>query len=186
MDDDQIVELYWERSEAAIAETSKKYGRYCHFISNNILHNSQDADECVNDTFLRAWNAIPPNKPNCLCTFLGKITRNLSFNKYKSYSAEKRGGSQTALSLSELEECIPVFDNVEQVVEKMTLDEAIHCFLAALPKTDRVIFMRRYWYLCSIKEISRDFNMNENTVKSILFNERKRLKAICEKEGILL
>lgn len=186
MEDNQIVDLYWERSESAITETSDKYGRYCHFISNQILHNLQDAEECVNDTFLRAWNAIPPHRPNCLPTFLGKITRNLSFNKYKSYSAKKRGGCQTELALLELEECIPASDEVEQVADMVVIAEIINHFLASLSQMDRILFMRRYWYLSSINEISSEFNLNENKVKSILFRSRKKLKALFEKEGILL
>ena len=129
MDDSKIVELYLERSENAIAETSKKYTRYCHSISFNILHNSQDAEECVNDTYLRAWNAIPPNQPNQLSTFLGKITRNLSFNRYKQYSAEKRGFGQAELALSELEDCIPAKTDVEQASNEKELVEAINKFL---------------------------------------------------------
>ncbi len=186
MKDNEIVDLYWKRSDAAIAETSNKYSKYCHYISNNILHNTQDAEECVNDTFLQAWNAIPPNRPDCLSAFLGKITRNLSFNKYKSCSAKKRGGSQTELALAELEECIPASESVERVIDNISLTDTINHFLESLSQTDRMLFMRRYWYLSSIKEIACEFNMNENKVKSILFRERKKLKTLFEKEGIML
>lgn len=186
MEDNQIIDLYWKRSDAAIVETSSKYSKYCHYISNNILRNTQDAEECVNDTFLQAWNAIPPNRPDRLSAFLAKITRNLSFNKYKSYSAKKRGGSQAELALAELEECIPSSENVEQVIDNISLADTINHFLASLPQTNRMVFMRRYWYLSSIKEIGCEFNMKENKVKSILFRERKKLKTLFEKEGIIL
>ena len=107
MDDSEIVELYWKRSEKAITETSKKYSNYCHYISYNILHNDEDVKECLNDTYLRAWNAIPPERPTYLASFLGKITRNLSLNRYKQNTTKKRGFGQTELALSELEDCIP-------------------------------------------------------------------------------
>jgi RNA polymerase sigma-70 factor (ECF subfamily) len=186
MDDNEIVELYWERSENAIAETSKKYSKYCHYISYNILHNHEDAKECVNDTYLRTWNAIPPKRPNCLATFLGKITRNLSLDKYKQYAAEKRGLGQTELVLSELEDCIPAASDVEQATDEMILVKAINTFLAALPKTNRMVFVRRYWHLSAIKEIAEQYGMSESKVKSMLFRTRNELKKHLEKEGITL
>lgn len=129
MRDYEIVNLYWKRSEAAIAETSAKYGSYCHAISYNILNNDEDAEECVNDTWLGAWNSMPPQRPNRLAAYLGKITRNFSLNRYKQYAAEKRGGSQTELALAELEDCIPASATIEQMVEEKALVEAINRFL---------------------------------------------------------
>jgi RNA polymerase sigma-70 factor (ECF subfamily) len=186
MDDNEIVELYWERSENAIAETSKKYSKYCHYISYNILHNSKDAEECVNDTYLCTWNAIPPKCPNCLATFLGKITRNLSLDRYKRYAAEKRGLGQAELVLSELEDCIPATLDVEQASDEMILVKALNAFLAALPKITRVVFIRRYWYLSAIKEIAEQNGMSESKVKSMLFRTRNELKKYLKKEGITL
>jgi RNA polymerase sigma factor (sigma-70 family) len=186
MDDGKIVELYWGRSENAIVETSKKYSRYCHYISFNILHNNEDAEECVNDTYMRAWNAMPPQRPTQLSTFLGKITRNLSYDKYKKYNAEKRGSGQTGFVLSELDECVPSFESAEQAVDEMALVEAINRFLASLSQADRMVFMRRYWYLSPIKEISESYGMNENKVKSKLFRARSKLKLHLEKEGIMI
>ncbi|MDD2235225.1 MAG: RNA polymerase sigma factor [Desulfitobacteriaceae bacterium] len=186
MDDSKIVELYWERSESAIIETTKKYSRYCHYISFNILHNNEDAEECVNDTYMRAWNAMPPQRPNYLSAFLGKITRNLSFDKYKKYNAEKRGLGQTELVLSELEDCIPTTSNVEQMTDEMILVKALNAFLVALPKTNRVVFVRRYWHLSAIKEIAKQYGMSESKVKSMLFRIRNELKEYLEKEGITL
>lgn len=186
MDDSEIIELYWERSENAIAETSKKYSRYCLYISYNILHNNEDVEECVNDTYLRTWNTIPPRRPNCLATFLGKITRNLSLNRYKQYTAKKRGLGHTALVLSELEGCIPATSDAEQTTDEMVLAEALNTFLATLPKINRVVFVRRYWYLSAIKEIAKQYDMSESKVKSMLFRTRNELKKHLEKEGIAL
>ena len=186
MEDNQIVDLYWERSENAISETAAKYSRYCHFISFNILHNDEDAEECVNDTYFRAWNAIPPKRPNCLATFLGKITRNLSFDKYKNYSAEKRGHGQMEIALSELDEAIPSKTNIEQEIEENELAETLNKFLERLPKQKRVTFVQRYWYLLSIKEIAENSNASENQIKSTLFRTRNELKIFLEKEGVML
>jgi len=186
MNDSEIVELYWERSENAIAETSKKYSRYCYYISYNILHNNEDANECVNDTYLRAWNAIPPRRPDCLSSFLGKITRNLSLDRYKQYAAEKRGLGQTELVLSELEDCISGTSDIEQRIDEMVLVENINKFLVALPKINRIVFVRRYWYLSTTKEIAEQYKMSESKVKSMLFRTRNELKKHFEKGGIIL
>jgi len=144
MDDDRIIELYFERSLSAISETSIKYGRYCYSISQNILHNAEDSEECVNETYLRAWNAIPPARPNRLSVFLGKITRNLSLNRYKGYGAEKRGFGEMALVLSELDDCIPSSSDVEQEVDHLLLLEALNNFLGEQPSIKRIIFVQRY------------------------------------------
>ncbi len=186
MDDSKIVQLYWERSENAIAETSKKYSKYCHYISYNILNNNEDAKECVNDTYMSAWNTIPPKRPECLSTFLGKITRNLSLNRYKQYAAQKRGSGQTVLVLSELEDCTPGSSGVEQIVDEMVLKETLNNFLKALPKTNRIVFVQRYWFLRTIKEISKQFDMSESKVTSMLFRIRNELKKYLEKEGVVL
>lgn len=190
MDDREIIALYWERSDEAILETSRKYSRYCHSISFNILGNHEDAEECVNDTYLRAWNSIPPNRPNHLSAYLGRITRNLSFDKYRRRTAEKRGLGQAALALSELEDCLPGSANVARMVEEASeekiLIEAINSFLEGLPLESRMVFMRRYWHVSSIQEIARSFHMSESKVKSILFRTRKKLKAHLEEEGIAL
>lgn len=155
MDDKKIIELYWARSDTAIAETANKYSSYCHHISYNILHSKEDAEECVNDTYLRAWNAIPPKCPNRLSTFLGKITRNLSLNKFNQYTAQKRGLGQTELVLSELEDCISSMQSVEQATNEKILVDAINSFLSALLPINRIVFVRRYWYLSSINKIAK-------------------------------
>lgn len=184
MDDKQIVDLFWERSEKAIFETQKKYGRYCHYISYNILHSDEDAEECVNDTLAKAWNTIPPSKPNHLPAFLGKIIRNLSLDRYEKYHAEKRGYGQVSCALDELQECLPGSNNTLCIAEDMVLREALNTFLLSLPTAKRKIFMRRYWYFSTIKEISTDYQISESKVKMILLRTRNSLKAFLEKEGV--
>lgn len=186
MDDSRIIELYWERSEAAITETSLKYGAYCRCIAYGILNNKEDAEECLNDTYLKAWNAMPPHRPNRLSAFLGKITRNLALDRFRQYNAAKRGAGQTALVLSELEACIPVSDPVVQAADEMILIESINQFLYGLPKIKRKVFMLRYWYVVSIKEIALQTGMSSGRTASMLFRLRNELKIHLEKEGITL
>ena len=174
MDDEKIVQLYWDRSELAITATADKYGSYCVSIAKNILGNKEDAEECVNDAYLNAWNSMPPHRPSILSTFLGKITRNLSFNKYKSNTANKRGGGETALVLDEIAELVSGPDNVEREIHHKELLKAIDTFLDRLPSDKRSIFVRRYWYFDSISDISSRFGMTENNV-SVTLN-RLRLK----------
>lgn len=186
MDDKQIIDLYWARSENAIMQTANKYGRYCHYIAFNILHNDEDSKECVNDTYLKAWNAMPPQRPNRLSVFLGKITRNLSLDRYKRYNAEKRGYGQITYVLDELKACVPADDNVEQIVDDVVLTEVLNRFLASLPAETRIIFMRRYWYFCSIKDIAADLKVSESKVKMSLLRSRDKLRHLLEREGIAL
>lgn len=186
MKDNEIIDLYWERKETAITESADKYGSYCHSISYNILHNNEDAEECVNDTWLGAWKSMPPQRPERLSTYLGKITRNLSLNRFKKYTAEKRGLGQTELVLSELEDCIPDETSVEQIVDELILVKAINDFLYAQPEQKRNIFIRRYWYLFPIKDIAAVYDMSESKVASLLFRMRNDLKTHLEKEGINL
>ena len=184
MEDKDIVALYFARSEEAITETEKKYGRYCRFIASNILASSEDAEECVNDAYMRAWMAIPPSHPILLSSFLGKITRNLALNRLGQYSAQKRGGGQVEILLSELDDCIPAKSGVEQTVDGMMLSEAIDCFLEGLPELKRRVFVQRYWYLMPISEIARDNAVSENRVKLMLYRIRIALRSYLEKEGI--
>lgn len=184
MNDAAIIELFWKRSESAITETSEKYGRFCHSISYNILQNEQDVEECLNDTWLGAWNTIPPKRPSAFSIFLGKITRNLSLDKYRKYHAEKRFMTRTAEVLDELEECISCSDNVSDWLEEAYLTECIENFLYAITPEKRNIFIRRYWYLDSIKEISEDYGISESKTALVLFRMRAQLKMILEKEGV--
>ena len=186
MDDRQIIELYNERSETAISETADKYGKYCYYIAYHILYNEQDSEECVNDTYLRAWEAIPPQYPNKLSAFLGRITRNLALNRYRYYMKEKRGYGQTSLVLDELQECVPATESTEQAIEEKLLVEVLNRFLHELPIEKRMMFLRRYWYLSSIKEIAEDYEISEGKVKMTLLRIRNKLKQTLEKEGIVL
>lgn len=186
MEERQIIDLYWARSEAAISETAKKYGKFCHSIAFNILSNREDSEECVNDTYLHAWNAIPPRRPSKLSAFLGRITRNLALKKYESDTAAKRGGGQVPLALEELAECIPAPNSVEQQVDDRVLADAFNVFLACLPPETRRIFMQRYWNLSSVKEIAAVCGISESKVKMSLMRTRGKLKDFLEQEGIAL
>jgi len=184
--DVEILDLYWARSELAIGETAQQYGPYCLAIALNILRNREDSDECVNDTYLNAWNAIPPQRPSALSAFLGRITRNLSFDRYKARKAQKRYGNETALILSELEDCIPSSYKADEEIEARVLEETIDNFLTTVGKDDRVFFVRRYWYADSISGIAKRFVVNESRVKTSLFRTRNKLRIILEREGILV
>ena len=186
MDDRQIVDLYWERSESAIAESQRKYAGYCRSIAYAVLNSREDADECVNSAFLRAWEAIPPARPAVLSAFLGKITRNLALNRLKQADAQKRGGGQVPLLLAELEDCLPGGQTVEAAADDRALARAIDGFLAGLPASRRRLFVRRYWYMQPIREMAEQAGASESRIKSQLFRLRKQLKAHLEKEGIEL
>lgn len=183
MDDQMIVDLYWERSPIAIAETQKKYEKYCHSIAFRILHSNEDAEECVNDTYASAWNAMPPHKPERLSTFLGKLTRNIALNRYYRDHAEKRA-PQTELILHEVEEFVPVPGSDREMTDELVLKDAINRFLGSLSREKRIIFVRRYWYLSTVKEIARDLGLTESNVKVTLLRTRNKFKAYLEKEGI--
>lgn len=186
MEDRQIVELFWNRSENAILETAKKYERYCYYIAFNILHSREDSEECVNDTYLKVWEMIPPKRPERLSAFLGKITRNLSINRFKHRTAKKRGEGQYVIALEELRECIPSMTSVEQAMEDKVLVELFNRFLEGLPLEKRKIFMRRYWYFSQVKDIASEYGMSESKVKMSLMRTRGELKEFLEKEGVVL
>jgi len=184
MDDEMIISLYWERSESAISETDKKYGGYCTKIAMNILHNKEDSEECVNDAYLKAWNAIPPQRPMIFMSFLGRITRNLSLDKYKERRAQKRGGDKIELLLSELKNCVPSNADVEAEYEAGIIAKAINIFLDSIDLESRAVFVRRYWYADPVGLIAERFDMSESKVKSMLFRTRKKLKTYLEKEEV--
>ncbi len=182
MTDKQILDLYISRSEKAIEETNIKYGSYCRKISMNILQNKEDCEESVNDTWLKAWNTIPPKNPDPLKTYLGRIVRNLSLNRYEYYRAQKRN-SQFDMLLSEVEQMIP--SNIaQQEYEAGEISAAINAFLAGLKKENRIYFIRRYWYSDSIADIASRYGVSEGKVKSSLFRTRLALKNYLGKEGI--
>ncbi len=183
MEDSRIIELYWERDQQAIQETAGKYGRLLERIAGNIL-GRQDAEECVNDTWLNAWNAMPENRPSLLGPFLGKITRNLAFTCWRTGHTEKRGGGELPLVLDELSECVSSAD-VLQEIEAAELVEIINRFLHALPERECSIFLRRCWFAEPTADIAKRYSMRESTVRTSLFRSREKLKRYLKKEGLL-
>ena len=183
MEDERIVDLYWQRSEDAITETSAKYGRYLYSIAYQILSDPQDAEECVNDTYTDAWNAMPPHRPSVLSTFLGKITRRISIDLWRKNSAQKRGNGRTALAIDELEDCVSGSGSMETESERRELIGKINDFLRSLPDTERCVFLRRYWYMDSVLSIARQFGFSESKVTSMLHRTREKLRVLLEKEG---
>ena len=186
MEDEQIIKLYWARSEDAITQTARKYGSYCHTIAYNILHNNEDSEECVNDTWLKTWGSLPPHRPRKLSAFLGKITRNLSLDRYRNYTAEKRGAGQPVLALEELSGCVPATDGTERILDEMELTELLDRFLASLTPENRKYFMRRYWYFSSVSHIAADYGLTESKVKMSLLRSRNKLREMMQKEGVSL
>ena len=185
MEDSGIVALYWARSEVAISETSSKCGRYCFTIANNILSDREDADECVNDTYLAAWNSMPPHRPSILSTFLGKLTRRISIDRFRIRGAAKRGGGEITLVLDELDACIPARDDTERTVELRELARAINGFLSTLQQTERTVFVCRYWFLAPVEEISTRFGFSQSKTKTMLYRTRGKLREYLTKEGLL-
>lgn len=183
MDDERIVALYWSRSEKAVTETDSKYGTYLNNISYNILYNSEDALECVNDTYYEAWKTMPPHRPVILSTFLGKITRQISIDRWRKAKAEKRGGGEFPLVLDELEHCVSGAGDVETEIERKELLKLVNDFLDILPATERRVFLCRYWYMDSIKSIAKQFGFTQSKVASMLHRTRAKLRAVLEKEG---
>lgn len=184
MEDTRIIELFFERSEEALVESERKYGRYCGTIALNILGNREDAEECVSDTWLRAWNAIPPMKPRILKAFLGRITRNLALNVLEKNRAEKRGGGEGTAVLDELEEWIADSHAEVWSADRYVLTETLNRFLKELPEEKRTIFIRRYWHMDQVKEIAEDLGIGESKVKMTLLRTRNALAEVLRKEGI--
>ncbi|MBE6852319.1 MAG: sigma-70 family RNA polymerase sigma factor [Ruminococcus sp.] len=184
MEDEKIIELYISRSEKAISETDSKYGSYCRTIANNILADSGETEECVNDTYFSAWNAIPPTIPKMLKTFIGKITRNKALNMFEKRTASKRYNGQVGLSLDELSECFASSENVEGSIERKETIKALNEFLEGLDKNKRIYFMQRYWYLTPIKEIAEKNNISEGSLKTMLCRIRADLKKYIAEKGL--
>lgn len=186
MDDAKIVQLYWDRNEQAIPATADKYGNYCTSIAKNILGNHEDAEECVNDTYMSAWNSMPPHRPGILSAFLGKITRNLSIKRYRHNTADKRGGGQATAVLDEIAEIVSGTDSAEQALDRKELVKAIDTFLGVLSPEKRGIFVRRYWYFDSVSEIASRFGMTENNVSVTLNRIRLKLHSYLLERGFEL
>lgn len=186
MDDRRIIELYLARSEEAILETDIKYGRYCHRIAFNILGNDEDSEECVNDAYMRTWGSIPPNEPNSLSSFIGKITRNLALDKLRNKKSDKRGGGEVPIALSELSDCISGFDEIGRREDSAEIREALNGFLESLGSVERSVFMLRYWMIEPIDKIAEMKGMSSSKVTTMLFRTRNKLKKHFMKEGIPL
>ncbi len=183
MEDKQIIDLYLQRDDHAITETKVKYGTYCTSIAYNILESIEDTEECVSDTWLQAWNAIPPQLPQCLRAFLSRITRNLALNRHSERSRIKRGGGQVLLALEELGQCADPGPGPEESLLSKELSESISRFLRTLPARERNIFVGRYYYLYSVAEIARRLGLKANYTANILLRTRIKLRSHLQKEG---
>ncbi len=183
MDDSQIIALFFERSQDAIAESANKYGRLCHSVANGILSSFEEAEECVNDTYMRAWSSIPPQKPTRLAAFFCKITRNLALDRLSARRREKRGGY---VLMEELHDALPSGDTADTLTDEIVLKNALNTFLRGLSPKTRAVFLGRYFYCLSVKELSGSHSMTESNVKTLLHRTRLALKAHLEHEGIVL
>ena len=185
MEDSKIIELYFARSEDAIAETDRKYGKLCRYVAMNILHNNEDSEECVNDTYFGTWNAIPPQKPKRFSAFISRITRNLALKKYEYVSAAKRN-PEVLVSLTELEDCVSGQDYVEVELENKRIEKVISNFLWQQDIKKRTVFIRRYWYFEPIDSICKHCGISQSKATSMLYHTRQKLRQYLESEGIEL
>lgn len=185
MEDQQIIEMYLQRNENAVAQTERKYTKYCRSIAIHIMHCPEDTDEALNDTWLAAWNSIPPHIPECLQTFLGRLTRNISLKRIRSESTLKRGSAETRVVFEEVEDWLQSEQNIEQQLSEQALAEEIDRFLDSISDIKCNIFVRRYWYMQAITEIAEYHGFSESKVKSMLFRIRKKLYAKLKKENYL-
>lgn len=185
MEDARIIDLYWQRSEEAIVQSDVKYGAYCRAIAMQILRAAEDAEECVSDTWLAAWNAMPPQRPAVLRAFLGRLSRNLSINRSLKNTAQKRGGGEVPLALEELKECVGS-GSAEEAAETAELGRLIDRFLRTLPEVECSLFLRRYWYLDSIDAIALRYGLRAGAVKTRLHRTREKLRTYLAKEGYAL
>ena len=185
MEDRQIIDLYFRRDEDAIVRTREKYGGYCYHIAANILSAHEDAEECVSETWLRAWNAIQPARPDPMRPFLGRITRNLALSRWRKERAQKRGGSEAELCFEELSDCLPGGAEPERIADAKLLAETVNAFLAALKANERSVFLARYWYFAPVREIAARTGRTESAVKSSLLRTRRKLYDYLNGEGLL-
>ena len=186
MEDERIVTLYWERSEQAIAETEKKYDRYLEKIAHNILNNIEDSRESVNDTYLAAWNSMPPHRPSILSAYLAKLTRRISIDRFRYRMRDKRMGSEYAISLSELSDCVSGGNTAEEIFNAKALADAIGVYLRLQSREVQTAFLGRYYFLDPVKEIAAYLGMSESKVKSLLYRTRLGLREYLEQEGFAL
>ena len=183
MEDENIIRLYWDRDETAIEETSKKYGKYCFSIANNILGSREDSEECVNDTYVKVWDSIPPKRPSIFSAFIGKITRNISLNRYKLNNADKRGGSNMTCVLDEVGEIVSGRPGPDDEAILSDLTAAVNEFLSTLPQEKRVMFVRRYWYADDVKSIALRMGTSENNISVSVRRIRNSLRDFLVERG---
>lgn len=186
VEDEQIIALFFQRDQRAIEACRNQYGPFCSSVANRIAPTPEDGEECLNDALLRAWNSIPPQHPKSLGGFLAALTRNLAIDRLREHAAQKRGGGEIPLVLEELEEAVPAPGSVEETVERHLLTESINRFLRGLLEKERLLFLRRYWYLCSVKQAGTMGGMSEGTAASLLRRTRNKLKKHLEQEGYVL
>ncbi|MBR6114849.1 MAG: sigma-70 family RNA polymerase sigma factor [Oscillospiraceae bacterium] len=185
MEDAQIVDLYWQRSDSAIEHTAARYGGYLRTVARSILQDERDAEECVNDTYLAAWNSMPDNRPAALAPYLGRIDRNFALTRLEARGALKRGGGTAAASLDELAEVVAGSEDPQRTVEARELSAYISAFLRALPKEEREVFTARYWYMLPVNEIAGRFGYTRARTAGMLHRTRGKLRAALKKEGLL-
>jgi RNA polymerase sigma factor, sigma-70 family len=185
MEDEKIIEMFFNRDSSALRETEQKYNRYMYSVTHRILGNHEDAEECVNDALLSAWNSIPPQRPVVLRSFLARLARNHAINRRKASTADKRGGGEAALAIEELEECIPGGSETEAEVMAEALDQAIRSFVRELPAREGNLFTRRYFFAESVKEIAERYDLKQNNVSVILNRTRKKLREYLTKNRLL-
>ena len=183
MEDHEIIQQFWDRNEGAVREASRKFGNYCRSIARGILNNHEDSEECVNEALMRAWESIPPKKPQSLCAFLGRITKNIALNRIKLLNTEKRGGGELALVYEELSEIISDAKSVEDTMERKEMMTSISRFLRRSKDNERQVFVLRYWYCCGVPEIAQELGLKEENVYVILSRTRARLREHLKKEG---
>ena len=184
MEDKQIVDLYWQRSEQAIPETAAKYGSYCRTIAYNILSDAQDAEECVNDTYLKAWNSMPTNRPSRLAPYLGKLSRWISLTRLRERGALRRGGGEVSLVLNELSEAVPSGEDLQKTLELRELSDAVRRFLAGIDETEAQVFLARCWYMAGVKAIAEKFGFTPGKVSTTLHRTRRKLQNYLKEEGL--
>ncbi len=183
MEDIKIISLFNERDERAIEITQSKYGKYCYSIAYSILEQREDAEECVNDTWVKTWNSIPPQAPSCLRAFLAKITRNIAYDRHKFNSRQKRGGKEITMALDELAECLPASDGIDEYLRANEIRVALNSFLNNIPERDRNIFVLRFFFVYSTEKIASNLGMNHGTVMNSITKTKKKLKEYLKKGG---
>ena len=186
VEDQQIVALYWARNERSIEESARKYGKYCFSIAYNILSDTDDAQECVNDAYYNAWNSMPPHRPAVLSTFLGRITRFVSLKKWRAKRTQKRGQGTVEVAYEELSECIASAQSVDEAMQAQELARVIDAFLNTLKPQEQRVFICRYWYFDAVSAISKQFGCSESKIKSMLYRVRKKLRTKLIQEGIII